>query len=76
MPTETDQARTEMRALLHRELDVTLDATTALPDGSDGTVLDDLIVRCMHGLGVAIRLAAVPPHGVEERPRIVSPHEH
>jgi hypothetical protein len=55
-----------MRRALHRNLDSILNTDTTMPDGSASSVLDDLIVRhLLHGCGVAVRLAAVPPDVVE-----------
>jgi len=55
------QLRAKMRRALHAQLDANLNLTSTLPDGSQGTVLDDLCVRSLHGYGVAIDLSCRHP---------------
>lgn len=50
-----------LRQMLHVQLDAALDGATEMPDGSQGAVLDDLLVRQMAGYGVAIGLQCRHP---------------
>jgi len=54
--TPADRVRGAVRAELQAQLASLLAATSELPDGAVGTVLDDLAIRSLHGYGLSLSL--------------------
>lgn len=56
--------RRELRQTLHAQLDALLRGDTTLPDGSLGTILDDVAARQLVGYGVQVSLEVRHPNEI------------
>lgn len=63
------------RTELHRQLDTMLDGPSTMPDGSPGTVLNDIVARQLVGYGFSVSIAVRHPNEagrVEEAPEVTA----
>lgn len=59
--TPLQRFRGEVRANLRLQLETMLNGPSTMPDGSQGTVLDDIVARSLVGYGFTISLSVAHP---------------
>lgn len=64
-PSPVQQLREQVRAGLHSNLDELLASPATLPDGSQGTVHDDVCLRALAGLALSVRISVEDPRSIE-----------
>ena len=69
------QLRAEIKRTAHTQLDTLLVGPAEMPDGTVGTVLDDIMVRAMAGYGFMVAISLRHPNEVgrvEEDPSVTA----
>lgn len=61
MTAAIDQLRDATFEAAHAQLDAMLNGPATFPDGTVGTVLDDICIRQLHGCGFTVSISVVPP---------------
>ena len=61
MQSDAVKMRRAVKKACREQLEAYFEAETELPDGTMGTVLDDLCIRSLHGCGIMVTIHTKAP---------------